>query len=97
MSDNKPSTSTSRVPYDNYSNVDKAQLKVYLNKLDIPEIHIKKFDNFQFIGETSVEDLNTASIERLNTYVLNELLMFKDSPTYAEKELLVIFQEDFAG
>ena len=32
--------------YDNYSNIDKAQFKAHPNKLDISEIHIKKFDNF---------------------------------------------------
>lgn len=91
MSNNKPSTSTSRVLYDNYSHVDKAQLKAYLNKLDIPEIHAKKFDNFEFIGEMSVKDLNTASTERLNTHLLNELFMLKDSPPYTKKKLLAIF------
>lgn len=96
MSDIKPSISTSRVLYDNYSNVDKAQLKAYLNKLNIPEIHVKTFDNFHFISETSIKDLNTAFIKRLNIQVLNELLLLKDLLPYTEKKLLAIFQEYFA-
>ena len=39
----------------------------------------------------SVKGFNTIFTERLNTYVLNELLMPKNSPPYAKKELLAIF------
>ena len=84
-------------PYDEYTTEDISQLTRYLEKVNIsPATCIRKFDNLDLIGEP-ITDINNASSERLNTYVLSQLLMFQEtSDPYVEADLMAIFSEDFS-